>query len=176
MGPVGPRWAHVGPMNLAIRGDIKHAYMIHLPYEPIYFTRQSRWSGVKPERLQCFIGLFPTNSLIKLFHIPGPMSCPYTKQSKTHVSTYPSILPNTGCAKTHVSTYPSMFPSDSGIFYWLWHVLVRESCLVIWLPASGAIVTCTVALESTTAPLGTRDKAALQTSYNCVLTTLCGLN
>ena len=74
--------------------------------------------------------MFRTNSLIKLFHIPGPMSCPYTIQSKTHIPTYPSMLPSTDCT-----------------FYWLWHVLVRESCLVLRPLSLGTIATCTMASE-----------------------------
>ena len=82
----------------------------------------------KARKITMFHRFVSTNSLINLFHIPGPMSFPYTKRYKTHIPTYPSMLPS--CA-----------------FYWLCHVLVRESCLVLRPLSLGTSATGAMAPE-----------------------------
>ena len=113
-------------------------------------------SSAKPKTM--FHRLVLSKFSHKTAHIPGPMSCSYMEQPKTHIPTYPSMLPSTGCT-----------------FYWLWHALLRESCLVLRPLNLATIATCTMASERTTAPLSKRHKTAVQTSYNCVLASLCGL-
>ena len=113
---------------------------------------QSRWSSVKPERLQCFIDLCPTNSLIKCSTYLGPCRALHqtVQNSRLHLS-------------VHVSQGE-------------WDILLTVA------RAGQRVVLCgmapglgPVASERTTPPLVTRHKAAPQTSYNCVWTSLCGL-